>query len=504
MKKLLVFIFMVSSLMLLTISAGAELVGDVDFNGKVSAADARLVLRQAVKIQSFDEYQAKVGDVDFSGKITASDARLVLRVSIGADTFSKTEVDFEREKNPVNNFELYDKTVTVTAIAGDKTVSGRGAYVCESGMVVTNYHIIKDAYNITVSERNSKPVYVDWIYRIDAKNDIAVLHVSNNKTPNKHCPVMPKVGEKVYFYNGEGYSKTADFSAVVTGYDYDESLNSNTKYLKVSKAIKPENSGAPVFDEGGNVVGITMWNSAVPADTTYIIPIGFVYSVNNSNIMTMKNFAAQNGAPYANTLTAENSSAVITPFGYSAVKLTVDKKTAPENYEITVDYGNNKLFYVWSPRFDLDSDGWSETVFIVFTARERFENTLVNLYISGNKEMYEEIFVSCRQSDNKLYPGSYGVPDIGICLNVMPTGIDYNTYYSRIYYDFTNAPMTNTQIAAYNQYFENLKQYGFKYEGQTEQGAAVYTNSATGKRLSVYVERVSGSNKIKSLLITIE
>lgn len=56
--------------------------GDVDNDGKITANDARLVLRAAVNLEKVVKYYA---DIDVDGRITASDARIVLRKSVGLD-----------------------------------------------------------------------------------------------------------------------------------------------------------------------------------------------------------------------------------------------------------------------------------------------------------------------------------------------------------------------------------------------------------------------------------
>lgn len=60
--------------------------GDVDGDGKITAADARLILRRAAKLVKFTVEQDALADVDKDGKITAVDARIVLRVSAGLET----------------------------------------------------------------------------------------------------------------------------------------------------------------------------------------------------------------------------------------------------------------------------------------------------------------------------------------------------------------------------------------------------------------------------------
>ena len=54
-------------------------------DGKLTAMDARLVLRIAARLDTPDEIQTIAADFDSSGKITASDARLVLRKAAKLD-----------------------------------------------------------------------------------------------------------------------------------------------------------------------------------------------------------------------------------------------------------------------------------------------------------------------------------------------------------------------------------------------------------------------------------
>ena len=61
--------------------------GDVDGNMKITAADARLALRTSVGLEKYDADTAefRASDVDFSGKVTALDARAILRASVGLE-----------------------------------------------------------------------------------------------------------------------------------------------------------------------------------------------------------------------------------------------------------------------------------------------------------------------------------------------------------------------------------------------------------------------------------
>ena len=60
----------------------AYLMGDIDADGSISAADARLALRYSVALEQFSTIQRQIADTDFNNKITAADARQILRTSV--------------------------------------------------------------------------------------------------------------------------------------------------------------------------------------------------------------------------------------------------------------------------------------------------------------------------------------------------------------------------------------------------------------------------------------
>ena len=66
------------------------LLGDMDANGKVESADARLALRASVKLENYAAGSTpfRAADYDNNGKIESSDARAILRVSVKLDPFA--------------------------------------------------------------------------------------------------------------------------------------------------------------------------------------------------------------------------------------------------------------------------------------------------------------------------------------------------------------------------------------------------------------------------------
>ena len=62
-------------------------IGDIDGDGRVTAYDARYVLRASARLEKLTTAQALRADADGDGRITAADARKILRVSAGLEKF---------------------------------------------------------------------------------------------------------------------------------------------------------------------------------------------------------------------------------------------------------------------------------------------------------------------------------------------------------------------------------------------------------------------------------
>lgn len=121
MKKIIsvsIAIIMILSLTLSAFSAEVTL-GDIDANGKVTAADARSVLRVSAQLDTFNEVQFAAADIDDNGTITASDARKILRVAAELDTFAENDVKPDTEiPEPLQA--LYDGKYKISTVeSGD-------------------------------------------------------------------------------------------------------------------------------------------------------------------------------------------------------------------------------------------------------------------------------------------------------------------------------------------------------------------------------------------------
>ncbi len=82
--------------------AAAQTRGDADGDGKVTAADARLILRAAVGLEEIKAGSATYTacDLDSDGKLTAADARTALRIAVGLETIPDRTLPIEPITDP--------------------------------------------------------------------------------------------------------------------------------------------------------------------------------------------------------------------------------------------------------------------------------------------------------------------------------------------------------------------------------------------------------------------
>ncbi len=59
--------------------------GDADIDNSVTSADARLVLRASVGLETLSDVQKKIADIDKDNTVTSSDARMILRASVNLE-----------------------------------------------------------------------------------------------------------------------------------------------------------------------------------------------------------------------------------------------------------------------------------------------------------------------------------------------------------------------------------------------------------------------------------
>ncbi|WP_237152578.1 Do family serine endopeptidase [Oryzibacter oryziterrae] len=151
---------------------------------------------------------------------------------------------------------------------------GSGFVLDASGIIVTNNHVIEDADEITVNFTDGSKLKAELVGK-DEKTDLAVLRVK----PDKPLKAV-KFGDSVHLRVGDwvmaignpfGLGGTVT-TGIVSARNRDINSGPYDNFLQTDAAINRGNSGGPLFNEKGEVVGI---NTAIISPSGGSIGIGF-------------------------------------------------------------------------------------------------------------------------------------------------------------------------------------------------------------------------------------
>ena len=160
---------------------------------------------------------------------------------------------------------------------------GSGFIIDEKGIVVTNNHVIKDAEDIIIRVNGNKE-YKAKVIGSDPLSDIAVLQLD---TEEKFKPVKfgdsdkARIGDWVIAIgNPFGLGGTVT-SGIISARNRSIGLTRYEDYIQTDASINSGNSGGPLFDMNGDVIGI---NTAI-LGRSGSIGIGFSIPSNSAKIV---------------------------------------------------------------------------------------------------------------------------------------------------------------------------------------------------------------------------
>ncbi len=156
---------------------------------------------------------------------------------------------------------------------------GSGFVIDPDGIIVTNNHVIAEADEITANFSDGRKLKAEVIGR-DAKTDIAVLRVESD-TPLKALDLGDssdlRVGDWVMAIgNPFGLGGTVTVG-IVSAMNRDIGSGPYDAFIQTDASINRGNSGGPLFNKEGEVVGI---NTAIISPSGGSIGIGFSIPAN--------------------------------------------------------------------------------------------------------------------------------------------------------------------------------------------------------------------------------
>lgn len=157
--------------------------------------------------------------------------------------------------------------VRINAISEDGELEwhGSGFIIDAAGVVATNHHVVAGAHQCVVVFTSGKTFDVQGYYVMDESRDIAILQVELPEGEYKALPLatsLPPKGEQVLAFGcpyGLDFSATDGLiSAARSSGEMKSMLGAdvNGEWLQTSAPISPGNSGGPLVNMRGEVVGI--------------------------------------------------------------------------------------------------------------------------------------------------------------------------------------------------------------------------------------------------------
>jgi serine protease Do len=168
--------------------------------------------------------------------------------------------------------------------------AGSGFIVSPDGVILTNAHVVRDASEVTVKLQDRRE-YRAKVLGSDPKTDVAVL-----KIDAKNLPVVPigksselKVGEWVLAIGSPFGLESTVTAGVVSAKGRSLDGDSAVPFIQTDVAVNPGNSGGPLFNTRGEVVGI---NSQIYSQTggyqglSFAIPIDVANKIKEQLVAT--------------------------------------------------------------------------------------------------------------------------------------------------------------------------------------------------------------------------
>ncbi len=166
--------------------------------------------------------------------------------------------------------------------------TGTGFAIAPNGLIVTNNHVVADSKEIKVSGLNGNfnKDYLAKVVIADKTNDLAIIQITDNtfnnfgEIPYKIKQSSSMVGEDIFVL---GYPLTATMGDEIkltngiisskTGYQNDITV------YQISAPVQPGNSGGPLFDKSGNLIGIINAKHIDAENATYAIKVSYLSNI---------------------------------------------------------------------------------------------------------------------------------------------------------------------------------------------------------------------------------
>ena len=179
--------------------------------------------------------------------------------------------------------EIYEKNipsvVSITAQTASGTSAGTGVIVSDGGYLVTNYHVVRRAQSIDVKLTDERELTASLVGE-DPVSDLAVLYIAaDGLTPAQFGDSDTlRVGDSVVAIGDPlGVELRGTMTdGIVSAISRDVQVDGRTMNLiQTNAALNSGNSGGPLINSMGQVIGINTMKIGAFADSSGVEGLGF-------------------------------------------------------------------------------------------------------------------------------------------------------------------------------------------------------------------------------------
>ena len=239
---------------------------------------------EAVRIGSnkfWDKLNSNLAKVNLPSSEIGSKAQLEAKAVKLKDVIYDNLKIIQIADKTQQNSKKYWKNSTVTVILENGI--GSGFFVTQD-LIITNHHVISGQESVIVKLANGKKVPAQ-VLRKNQKRDVALLRVSvPNKKYFKLKKELPDQGDDVIVIGTP--LKESNSSTMTSGIVSAIRNMDGLVYIQSDVSIQPGNSGGPMLNKNGEVIGITVGGKSEKLKSGNSISIGLNYFIPSSDALT--------------------------------------------------------------------------------------------------------------------------------------------------------------------------------------------------------------------------
>lgn len=210
-----------------------------------------------------------------------TDDKLIINVKVADKPYKSSVSDVKEACQKYSS-----ATVEILSYKNSRTSIGTGFFIAD-GIVVTNNHIIKGADMVTVKTDNGTAYDVKSVVGYDEDTDIAILKIDSKNDYLELNQSKVSAGNDAFSFGNPLDSGLTALQGSITSASF---TYKDVNYIQISTPISSSNSGGPLINSLGEVLGINTVFSNGLINMNLVIDISEIQKINTNNPLPLAQY----------------------------------------------------------------------------------------------------------------------------------------------------------------------------------------------------------------------